>query len=127
MTRIAMIRRKCPLLLVVGFIAVAAVIATVLGLQSPSPPASASPPTETSPTSPADEADGVVPDGVTVFDDTTPAVGKLAPGLLKALRQAAADASRAGVTFYVKLRPEAVDHGCPDLYANPTEDPRMQK
>jgi LAS superfamily LD-carboxypeptidase LdcB len=47
------------------------------------------------------EADGVVPDGVTVFDDTTPAVGRLDPDLLKALRQAATDASDDGVTFSV--------------------------
>ncbi|MGW0686869.1 M15 family metallopeptidase [Streptomyces sp. NPDC002754] len=207
MNRIAMARRKSPLLLAIGVVAVVAVVATVLGVQSPSPPASASPPTNASPVESghgaADEADGVVPDGVTVRDDTTPAVGNLAPGLLKALRRAATDASREGVTFYVnsgwrspeyqnrllgeavskygseaeaaqwvatadtsphvsgdavdlgrseatawlsehgaayglcqiygnepwhyELRSEAADHGCPDLYANPTEDPRMQK
>jgi hypothetical protein len=44
------------------------------------------------------EADGVVPDGVTVFDDDVPAVANLDPGLLKALREAATDA---GVKFYV--------------------------
>ncbi len=149
------------------------------------------------------EADGVVPDGVTVFDDQFPAVAKLDPTLLSALRQAAADAASDGVEFYVnsgwrspryqeqllqegisqygseeealrwvatpntsahvtgnavdigpadatawlseqgaryglcqiysnepwhyELRPEAVDHGCPPMYADPTQDPRLQQ
>jgi hypothetical protein len=47
------------------------------------------------------EADGVVPDGVTVFDDEHPAVANLDPALLGALRQAATDAARDGVTFAV--------------------------
>jgi hypothetical protein len=149
------------------------------------------------------EADGVVPDGVTVFDDDYPAVAKLDPALLRALRQAATDAAGGGVEFYVnsgwrspkyqeqlldeaistygskekaaqwvgtpttsahvsggavdighsdatawlsehgakyglcqiysnepwhyELRPEAIDHGCPPMYADPTHDPRMQR
>jgi len=149
------------------------------------------------------EADGVVPDGVTVFDDDYPAVAKLDPALLRALRQAATDAAGHGVDFYVdsgwrspkyqeqlleqaiseygsreaaarwvatpetsahvsgdaidigpsdatawlskhgaryglcqiyrnepwhyERRPEAVDHGCPPMYADPTQDPRMQQ
>jgi zinc D-Ala-D-Ala carboxypeptidase len=148
------------------------------------------------------EADGVVPDGVTVFDDEYPAVARLDPALLGALRQAATDAAREGVKLYVdsgwrspkyqeqllreamskygseeeaarwvatpdtsahvsgnavdiapsaatawlskhgamyrlcqiyrnelwhyELRPEAVGHGCPRMYADPTHDPRMQ-
>jgi hypothetical protein len=147
------------------------------------------------------EADGVVPHGLTVFDDEVPAVADLDPALLGALRQAATDAARAGVTFYVtsgwrspayqqqllreavskygslaeaarwvaspktsahvsgdavdmgsaaaawlsrhgaryglceiyrnepwhyELRPEAIDRGCPVMYADPTHDPRMQ-
>jgi zinc D-Ala-D-Ala carboxypeptidase len=48
-----------------------------------------------------DEADGVVPDGVTVFDDEYPAVANLDPGLLHALRQATTDAAVDGVEFYV--------------------------
>lgn len=28
--------------------------------------------------------------------------------------------------WHFELRPEAVDHGCPPLYADPTDDPRMQ-
>jgi hypothetical protein len=148
------------------------------------------------------EADGAVPNGVTVFDDAIPGVAKLDPALLGALRQAAADAKDDGVAFVVdsgwrspeyqerllqeaiseysseaeaarwvaspdtsahvsgdaidlgrdaaawlsehgaayglcqiygneswhyELRPEAVDHGCPPTYADPTQDPRMQR
>ena len=49
------------------------------------------------------EADGAVPDGVTVtvFDDDVPAVANLDPDLLGALRQAAPDAADDGVEFYV--------------------------
>ena len=50
---------------------------------------------------PAGRADGVVPDGVTVFDDRYPAVTHLDPALLRALRQAATDAAHNDVTFYV--------------------------
>jgi LAS superfamily LD-carboxypeptidase LdcB len=149
------------------------------------------------------EADGVVPDGVTVFDDEVPAVANLDPDLLDALRRAATDAADDGVEFFVnggwrspeyqeqlrreavsnygseqeaarwvatpttsahvlgeavdigpfdarawlsehgaeyglcqiyrneswhyELRPEAIDHGCPPMYADPTHDPRMRK
>jgi LAS superfamily LD-carboxypeptidase LdcB len=148
------------------------------------------------------EADGVVPDGVTVFDGQYPAVAKLGAPLLRALRQAATDAARSRVTFNVdsgwrspeyqqelldqaiarygsekeaarwvatpttsehvsgnavdigppaaatwlskhgaayglcqiyrneawhfELRVDAVTHGCPRMYADPTQDPRMQ-
>ncbi|GAA4362032.1 hypothetical protein GCM10023088_03250 [Actinomadura verrucosospora] len=47
------------------------------------------------------EADGVVPDGVTVFNDAFPAVTNLDPDLLKALRRAATDAAGERTTFYV--------------------------
>jgi zinc D-Ala-D-Ala carboxypeptidase len=148
------------------------------------------------------EADGAVPDGVTVFDDAIPGVAKLDPALLGALRHAATDAKDDGVGFVVdsgwrspayqerllqeaiseygsaqeaarwvagpdtsahvsgdaidlgrdaaawlsehgaayglcqiygneswhyELRPEAVDHGCPPTYADPTQDPRTQR
>jgi zinc D-Ala-D-Ala carboxypeptidase len=149
------------------------------------------------------QADGVVPEGVTVFDDEFPAVANLDPALLGALRQAATDAAGDGIEFYVEsgwrsseyqeqllreavskygsaeeagrwvatadtsahvsgdavdighsdamawlsehgaehglcetysnepwhyeLRPEAIDHGCPPMYADPTRDPRMQQ
>jgi zinc D-Ala-D-Ala carboxypeptidase len=147
-------------------------------------------------------ADGVVPDGTTVFDDHVPAVDKLKPALLGALRRAATDAEHDGVEFVVnsgwrspryekhllleavvkygseeaaarwvatpttsahvsgdavdlgpvgatawlakhgakyglcqiyrnepwhyELRPTAIDHGCPPMYADPTRDPRMR-
>ena len=149
------------------------------------------------------EEDGAVPDGVTVFDDEIPAVAKLDPVLLGALRQATTDAAGDEVEIFVEsgwrspeyqerllreavskygsqeeaarwvatpntsahvsgdavdidpfdatawlsehgaeyglcqiysnepwhyeLRPEAVDHGCPPMYADPTDDPRMQQ
>lgn len=151
-----------------------------------------------------DEGDGVIPDGVavSVFDEEIPAVGKLDPDLLDALRRAATDAQADGVglrvnsgwrspeyqqrllqdavveygsqeeaarwvstpetsahvsgeavdigppdaaawlsehgaayglcqiygneSWHYELRPDAVDDGCPPMYADPTEDPRMQ-
>jgi D-alanyl-D-alanine carboxypeptidase len=150
----------------------------------------------------AGRADGVVPDGVTFFDDHYPAVTNLDPALLRALRQAATAAAGNGIDFYVnsgwrshkyqeqlfrqavakygstkkaikwvappgtsahesgdavdigraeattwlskhgasyglcqiysdeawhyELRPDAVTHGCPAKYADPTHDPRIQ-
>jgi D-alanyl-D-alanine carboxypeptidase len=147
------------------------------------------------------EADGVVRDSVTVFDNQLPAVAKLDPALLRALRRAATDAALDGIKIYVdsgwrsakyqeellrqaiskygsakeaarwvasprtsahvsgdavdigpshsaawlskrggkygvcqiyrnepwhyELRPDAVDRGCPRMYADPTHDPRM--
>lgn len=47
------------------------------------------------------EADGGVPDRVTVFDDDLPAVANLDPDLLGALRQAATDAVGDGVQLVV--------------------------
>jgi D-alanyl-D-alanine carboxypeptidase len=47
------------------------------------------------------EADGAVPDGVTVVDDEIPAVANLDPDLLGALRRAATDAADDGVEFFV--------------------------
>ena len=149
------------------------------------------------------EADGAVPDGVTVFDDEYPAVANLDPALLGALRQAATDAAGDRVEFYVdsgwrspeyqeqllreaiskygseeaatrwvatpttsahvsgdaadighsdaaawlsehgaeyglcqiygnepwhyELRPNAIDRGCPPMYADPTHDPRVKQ
>jgi zinc D-Ala-D-Ala carboxypeptidase len=46
-------------------------------------------------------AEGVVPDGTTVFDDEIPGVARLNPALLGALRRAATDAARDGVKLYV--------------------------
>ena len=47
------------------------------------------------------EADGGLPDGVTVFDDQYPGVANLDPDLLQALREAATDAAEDGIEFYV--------------------------
>jgi D-alanyl-D-alanine carboxypeptidase len=47
------------------------------------------------------EADGVVPDGTTVFDDELAGVARLDTALLDALRQAATDAADEGVHFVV--------------------------
>jgi zinc D-Ala-D-Ala carboxypeptidase len=147
------------------------------------------------------QRDGAVPDGVSVFDDDVPAVAKLDPALLRALRRAANDAADDAVEFVVdsgwrspeyqerllreaiakygsekeaarwvatpatsahvsgdavdlgpvsatawlskhgaeyglcqiyrnepwhyELRPEAIGHSCPRMYADPTHDPRM--
>jgi zinc D-Ala-D-Ala carboxypeptidase len=149
------------------------------------------------------EADGAVPDGMTVFDDEIPGVANLDPDLLGALRRAATAAAGDGVEFFVdsgwrspeyqkqllraaiseygsekeaarwvataetsphvsgdavdighsdatawlaehgaeyglcqiysnepwhyELRPEAIDRGCPLMYADPTHDPRMRQ
>jgi D-alanyl-D-alanine carboxypeptidase len=47
------------------------------------------------------EADGLVPDGASVFDDEIPAVANLDPSFLEALRRAARDAAKDGVEFQV--------------------------
>jgi D-alanyl-D-alanine carboxypeptidase len=151
---------------------------------------------------PPGESDGAVPAGLTVFDDDVPAVANLDSDLLDALRRAARDAARDGVTIVVRsgwrspeyqrrllheavsrfgskrkaarwvaaadrsfhvsgaavdigpsraaawlskhggeyglcqiyrnepwhyeLRPDAIDHRCPSMYADPAHDPRMQ-
>ena len=76
-------------------------------------------------------ADGVIPDGVSVsvFDDALPAVGRLDPDLLDALRRAATDAEADGVRLRVnsgwrspayqrRLFSEAVvEHGSPEAAA----------
>ncbi|MFJ1800634.1 M15 family metallopeptidase [Streptomyces sp. NPDC088180] len=213
--------------LVVGAVSVVAAIATALGhaLLNPSPAPSPSASVSASPRFPSadpssapaplkpplhrelggalGEADGAVPDGVTVLDDGIPAVANLDPDLLSALRRAAREAARDGVEFVVnsgwrspeyqdqllrraiarygseaeaarwvataktsphvsgdavdigpadatewlsehgagyglcptyrnepwhyELRTEAIDRGCPRMYADPTQDPRMRK
>jgi hypothetical protein len=73
------------------------------------------------------EADGAVPDGTTVLDAVD-----IGPS------GAAAWLSEHGAAFglcqvygnepwHYELRPEAIDHGCPAVYADPTHDPRMQR
>ncbi|MFE9336800.1 M15 family metallopeptidase [Streptomyces sp. NPDC007063] len=78
------------------------------GSSAAAPPDSG--PSHGGPGAAAGVADGVVPDGVTVFDDTYPAVAELDPQLLKALRQAAKDAANMGVTFYVNSGRRSPDY-----------------
>lgn len=56
------------------------------------------------------EADGVVPDRTTVFDDQTPAVANLDPALLEALRRAARDAAEADVGVEVNSGWRSADY-----------------
>ncbi|WP_067474025.1 M15 family metallopeptidase [Actinomadura hibisca] len=197
-------------LLAVGLLAVVAATTVVVGCRTqnstPFLPSSSSTPLKDPPGERREalgEAGGAVPKGVTVFDNTVPGVANLDPDLLKALRQAAADAANEKVEFYVnsgwrspayqnkllreavsqygseeaaarwvatpatsshvsgdavdigrsnatawlvehgaeyglcqiyrnepwhyELRLEAIDRGCPRMYADPTQDPRMQQ
>ncbi|WP_054682890.1 M15 family metallopeptidase [Microbacterium sp. No. 7] len=92
------------------------------------------------PTSPASAravgtADGVVPEGVTAFDDAYPAISKLDPALLAALRQAADDAADEGVVLEVNsgwrsvayqerlLREAVAEHGSADEAARWVAEP----
>jgi len=198
MIRTPVPRRRLRGTPVVVLLLAAAAVAVMVALLSPSSPSS---PTRV-PRGALGAADGVVPDGVTVFDDV-PAVTNLDAGLLAAMRSAARDAVGDGVEFvvnsgwrsrayqdrllrdaiaqygseeeaarwvatadtsphvsgqavdigptaaatwisrhgagyglcrvyrnepwHVELRPEAVDAGCPRMYADPTQDPRMQR
>jgi D-alanyl-D-alanine carboxypeptidase len=47
------------------------------------------------------EEDGVLPDGVTVFDDEYPGLANLHPDLLRAMQEAARAAAADGIEFYV--------------------------
>ena len=200
--------RRTPGILVVGLLVVIAAVLAALGHHQALAFSSS---TAESPVhtirsehrGPPGKADGVVPDGVSVFDDGYPAVANLDTDLLCALRQAATDAASDGVELCVtsgwrsrkyqnqllhkavseygseeeaarwvatadtsqhvsgdavdighsdaeawlsehgakyglcqiysnepwhyELRPEAIDHGCPRMYADPTHDPRMQQ
>ncbi|WP_327596510.1 M15 family metallopeptidase [Streptomyces chartreusis] len=203
-------RRTVRPLLFAGLVVSVAAMTAALGYQalrsSPTLPTasfSATAPSLGEPREPLGEADGAVPDGVTVFDDAIPAVAKLDPDLLRALRQAATDASDDGVGFLVssgwrspeyqdqllreavaeygsedeaarwvatattsphvagdavdigrsdatewlsrhgaehglcqiyrnepwhyELRTEAIEHDCPRMFADPTQDPRTQQ
>lgn len=53
------------------------------------------------PGTPLGEAAGAIPEGVTVFDDALPAVAKLDPALLRALRRAATTAADDGVKLFI--------------------------
>jgi hypothetical protein len=59
---------------------------------------------------------GVVVVVLAVVTDA-PAVGR-ADGVLPIYRNE---------PWHFELRPQAVSHGCPPMYANPTQDPRLQR
>lgn len=102
--------------MVIGVAALIAVLVAVLvlrttGTSAPSfvdtfrPTAGEGPPSGVEPTTTSDgvvtEYDGIVPNGVTPFNDEFAAVANLDPELLAAVRDAAGDAADDGVTFYV--------------------------
>ncbi|MGW6023500.1 M15 family metallopeptidase [Streptomyces sp. NPDC055099] len=106
------------LLCVLGLLGLAVVIAAITAafdgrLLKPSSSSAASP-LNSFGSDPDREAlgkdDGVVPDGVTVFEDAIPAVTRLDPELLKALRQAASDAADDGVEVYVNSGWRSADY-----------------
>ena len=82
-------------------------LTVVLGYQTIASPTSSATSSATSSDSAAHDhrrvgrADGVVPDGTTVFDDELPAVARLDPALREALRAAARAAAGDGVEIVV--------------------------
>src|SRR5690349_15510690 len=207
MTHSGTTTRRIPWTLIAGLLAVIAVIAAAHGHRSDASPSSTAAPHRhvhrAEHHGELGEAGGAVPAGTTVFNDQVPAVAKLDPDLLAALRRAAADAAADGIELMVnggwrspayedqlhreaiakygseaeadrwvatgttsahvsgdavdigpsraaawlsehgaayglcqiyanepwhyERRPEAIDHGCPAMYADPTRDPRMQQ
>src|SRR6266540_2079957 len=97
--------RRIPRILVASLLVVIAAIAAALGypLLASSSSTAASPidVLRSEHRGALGEADGAVPDGVTVFDDEVPAVANLDPALLDSLRQAATAARDDGVEIYV--------------------------
>ena len=94
--------RRVPTLVLVGLAVVIVAVTGTLGRQS----ASSSAPSfgdvlRGDHDGALGEADGLVPDGASVFDDGIPAVANLDPSLLEALRRAATDAAADGVDFQV--------------------------
>jgi D-alanyl-D-alanine carboxypeptidase len=95
--------RGAPTLLLVGLAVVIAVIAITVGHPSATSPAATFGGLLRGEHHAAlGEADGLVPDGASVFDDDIPAVANLDARLLKALRSAARDAGEDNVEFRVK-------------------------
>jgi D-alanyl-D-alanine carboxypeptidase len=93
--------RPAPKLVLVGLAVVIAAIIGTLGDRSLSLSASSLGDTPSDQPVVLGEADGLVPGGVSVFDDEFPAVANLNPSLLKALRRAATDAAMDGVELRV--------------------------
>jgi len=111
-------RRRWPV--AVALVVIAAAIATVAGQRgssslptivqqrrgvgaapTPEPEASADAPAAPEADGAVTGADGVLPDGVTAFDDDHPGVGNLDPALLRALRAATAAAAGDGVRLVI--------------------------
>lgn len=122
--------RRAPKLVLVGLAVVIAATIGTLGDQSVSSLAASFgdvPPRDR--LGPLGEADGLVPNGASVFDDEIPAVSNLDPSLLEALRRAATDASEDGVEFQVNsgwrspgyqshlLREAVLEHGSEEAAA----------
>lgn len=99
--------RHFPAVVFAAAVVLNAVLIVVLTHQSRAPVAAAAHRSwiETAPkdrpTSKISVLDGAVPDGVTVFDDETPAVVNLNADLLAVLRRAATDATDDGIAFVV--------------------------
>jgi hypothetical protein len=91
---------RIPRTLVVPLIVIIAAIAAALVHPRPSTSVAAAP--SAAHRGPLDQADGVVPDGTTVFAADVPGVANLDPGLLDALRRAATDAAHDGVKLFVE-------------------------
>ncbi|MFC4456402.1 M15 family metallopeptidase [Deinococcus sonorensis] len=79
------------------------ILAAAPGFSAPVTLPAPGPPVSGTAAAPAaiDTADGVLPDGVTVFNRALPGVTNLAPHLLAALRQAASDAAGDRVDLFV--------------------------
>ena len=93
--------RRAPTLVLIGLVVVIAATIGTIGHRSVS--SSATSGADARPRDhrgPLGAADGLIPDGASVFDDV-PAVTELDPGLLEALRRAATDAADDGVEFRV--------------------------
>jgi hypothetical protein len=85
---------------VVGLVLVLAAVVGILGCQLVWPSATSFGDAVRGPHDDAQgEADGVVPQGASVFDGEFAAVAKLDPSLLRAIRRAATDAAEDGVEF----------------------------
>jgi hypothetical protein len=94
--------RRAPRLVLVGLAVVIAALVGTLGFRSMSSSASSVGDVPRGDHRGAlGEADGLVLDGASVFDDEIPAVANLDPSLLMALRRAATAAAKDGVEFQV--------------------------
>jgi zinc D-Ala-D-Ala carboxypeptidase len=132
--------RRARSTLLVAWVVVTAVVIGLVGYQSLAPSSSsASPPGLLGHPAARGKAAGVVPDGVTVFDDQFPAVANLDPDLLDALREAATDAADDGVELVVNsgwrswayqerlLREAVAEHGSEEEAARWASTPQRSR